>query len=88
MSPEEYNTEGWVIIGRTYPRCLWCERAKSLLDDCGFKYEFIDLGGSEDLFRFMVNQGLNTVPQIYHRGLRVGGYEDLGGYISRIEVVS
>ena len=71
----------WVVF--TQVHCPWCDLAKKLLDEKGIPFApyYVDLAPSfKGLMRDM---GLDTVPQVYHNGMRVGGYEDLVRYLRR-----
>ena len=59
--------------------CLYCRRAKALLERKGVDYEEIDVESSPDREREMVREagGRTTVPQIFIGGRHVGGSDDL-----------
>jgi glutaredoxin 3 len=63
----------------TRPWCLYCRRAKALLERKGVDYEEIDVELSPELEREMVREagGRTTVPQIFIGGTHVGGSDDL-----------
>lgn len=87
MAPEDFNANGWVIIGRHERPCRFCEMTKRLLDSCGYNYTFFSYDNHPIFKKFLSEQGLTTVPQIYHRGKLVGGYDQIGSYITGLELI-
>jgi len=67
-----------VIMYKT-PVCPYCVRAKALLDRKGVVVQEIDITGSPDLMREMLEKsgGRKTVPQIFINDVHVGGCDDL-----------
>ena len=59
--------------------CIWCDRAKDLLNAHSIDFNEIDLSDDDSRTKFYENIGNNvkTVPQIFIDGQRVGGYQDL-----------
>mgnify|MGYP001261169505 FL=1 len=59
--------------------CIWCDRAKGLLNAHSIDFNEIDLSDDDSRTKFYENIGNNvkTVPQIFIDGQRVGGYHDL-----------
>tara|TARA_B100000683_G_scaffold125534_1_gene123136 strand:- start:370 stop:606 length:237 start_codon:yes stop_codon:yes gene_type:complete len=59
--------------------CVWCDRAKNLLDSVEFSFEEIDLSNDNDRQEFYkkVGEGVSTVPQIYIDNERIGGFPQL-----------
>jgi thioredoxin reductase (NADPH) len=59
--------------------CVFCTRARALLDARGLPYEEIDVGADRRLFGRMVARagGRSTVPQIFIDDRHVGGCDDL-----------
>lgn len=59
--------------------CIWCDRAKSLLNSVNFEFDEIDLSNDEERQEFYnrVGEGVSTVPQIYIDNIRIGGYPNL-----------
>lgn len=63
--------------------CVWCVKAKQLMNNLGLKYEELKLGvdyTKEDLRKLLGENLPLTVPQIYVYGKRIGGYEDFAEY--------
>ena len=59
--------------------CIWCDRAKNLLNSVNFEFDEIDLSNDEERQEFYkrVGEGVITVPQIYIDNIRIGGYPNL-----------
>ena len=59
--------------------CIWCDRAKNLLNSVNFEFDEIDLSNDEERKEFYkrVGEGVSTVPQIYIDNIRIGGYPNL-----------
>ena len=67
------------IIVYSKDNCVWCDRAKNLLDSVEFSFEEIDLTNDNDRKEFYkkVGEGVSTVPQIYIDNERIGGFPQL-----------
>ena len=66
----------------TRPTCIWCIRAKELLNSKGIPFKNLDI--NDDEFRKELKEiapGIKTIPQIFKDGKRIGGYEDLVEYL-------
>lgn len=64
------------IFGK--PACVYCTKAKNLLDRKGIEYEYVDISTDADAYDFIVNEnGFRTVPQIWGNETYIGGYEAL-----------
>ena len=83
-SPDLYpDIEKIKIYSKT--KCNWCKRAKIFLDKHNFEYEEINLDDDEKRKEFYktVNETLNddnkinSVPQIYIKDKRIGGFNEL-----------
>lgn len=58
--------------------CPYCTRAKMLLKKKGVAFEELQIEGSRELMREMLQRSKRkTVPQIFIDDLHVGGYDDL-----------
>lgn len=58
--------------------CPYCERAKTFLDNKGWKYEVVDLTDKPSELEALKNKtGWKTVPMIFINDNLVGGYTDL-----------
>lgn len=76
------KSDKWVIIGK--PECPWCDKAKALLEAHDIKYIYKGVYSQPELHQFLLDCGLNTVPQVYINGQRLGGYTELSQYINII----
>ena len=67
------------IIVYSKDNCVWCDRAKNLLNSVEFSFEEIDLSNDNDRQEFYkkVGEGVSTVPQIYIDNERNGGFPQL-----------
>ena len=64
-------TRGW---------CMYCVRAKRLLDDLGVQYQEISVDGDASALQDMMEKSQRrTVPQIWIGALHVGGCDELMG---------
>jgi glutaredoxin len=62
----------------TKNNCPFCDRAKTLLESRGVAYNTINLEQQPDARKFLVDQGLRSVPQIFNgTTLLQGGYQGL-----------
>ena len=63
----------------TKNNCIWCDRAKLLLDSKNIEFKEIDLSDDQKRENFYnsIGENVKTVPQIYIDDLRIGGYQDL-----------
>jgi len=63
----------------TKNNCIWCDRAKLLLDSKDIEFKEIDLSDDQKREKFYnsIGENVKTVPQIYVDDLRIGGYQDL-----------
>jgi len=64
--------------------CIWCVRAKALLQENNLNYTEIDLTDDtkRDQFYKEVGRNVATVPQIYFDDTRIGGYNELREWLS------
>lgn len=64
------------------PNCNWCVKARELLNSKGINYKYYSVGEDVGIdFIIETFPGVKTVPIIVVDGFRIGGYEDLKGYI-------
>ena len=63
----------------TKNNCIWCDRAKLLLDSKDIEFKEIDLSDDQKREKFYnsIGENVKTVPQVYIDDLRIGGYQDL-----------
>ena len=65
----------------TRPTCIWCVRAKHLLESKGISYKDLDINNDDLRKELKIKApGIKTIPQIFKDGKRIGGYEDLVEY--------
>jgi glutaredoxin len=71
------------IFGRT--TCVWCDRAKALLEQEGLPYQFFNI--EEDRTAYSIFRGhfpdAKTVPKITEDDIQIGGYEDLVEWLKK-----
>ena len=66
----------------TRPTCIWCIRAKELLNSKGIPFKNLDINDDELRKELKLKApGIKTIPQIFKDGNRIGGYEDLVEYL-------
>ena len=59
--------------------CVWCDRAKSLLQSKELKFTEFDLSDESvrSEFYLKIGEDVRTVPQIFIDSKRIGGYQEL-----------
>lgn len=68
----------FTVIGR--PDCIWCERAKQLLDEKKKEYRYVDLHENIWVAAIMMKGGYKKVPLIIYQTEVIGGYTELEAY--------
>ena len=68
----------------TKDQCIWCDRAKGLLNAYSIDFVEFDLSNDEERLKFYENIGNNvkTVPQVFIDNLRIGGYQELKAWLN------
>ena len=62
-------------------RCLYCDRAKTLIEQKGFEYESINIEEDNNIEILLEkNKYARTMPQIFINDKLIGGYTDLVKY--------
>ena len=63
----------------TKDNCIWCDRAKGLLNAHSIDFNEVDLSNDNERQNFYKKLGANvkTVPQVYIDNKRIGGYQQL-----------
>ena len=63
----------------TKDNCIWCDRAKILLDSKKISYNEIDLYDDSERLKFYekIGDNVKTVPQVFIDDKRIGGFQDL-----------
>jgi glutaredoxin len=62
--------------------CPFGVRAKQMLEQAGFEIEDRVLGTREEVDAFQEEQGVDTTPQVFIDGERIGGSDDLERYLA------
>ena len=66
------------LIVYTKDNCLFCDRAKALLESRGVEYTTINIEIRTEAREFLMDQGLRSVPQIFNGiTLLQGGFQGL-----------
>ena len=63
----------------TKDNCIWCDRAKILLDSKKISYNEVDLSDDSERLKFYekIGDNVKTVPQVFIDDKRIGGFQDL-----------
>lgn len=62
--------------------CSYCDKAKKLLSQFGYEYEYVNVLEDELALTMLKENGFRTVPQIYKGEKHIGGYTELFQYIT------
>ena len=67
------------VLIYTKDNCIWCDRAKILLDSKNISYNEIDLSNDSERLKFYekIGDNVKTVPQVFIDDKRIGGFQDL-----------
>ena len=67
------------VLIYTKDNCIWCDRAKILLDSKKISYNEIDLSDDSERLKFYekIGDDVKTVPQVFIDDKRIGGFQDL-----------
>ena len=65
------------LVILTKENCPWCDKAKDLMREKGLEFVEMDVYQHPSLRTFLGYLGLKTVPQIFTKDERIGGYDDL-----------
>ena len=67
------------VLIYTKDNCIWCDRAKILLDSKKISYNEIDLSDDTERLKFYekIGDNVKTVPQVFIDDKRIGGFQDL-----------
>ena len=68
----------------TKDNCIWCDRAKILLDSKKISYNEIDLSDDSERLKFYekIGDNVKTVPQVFIDDKRIGGFQDLKVFLN------
>jgi glutaredoxin-like protein len=67
----------------TRPGCPFCAKAKEMLTDAGMAYEELVLNRDYTELTLRAVAGATSVPQVFVDGEKVGGSDDLEGWLGR-----
>lgn len=62
--------------------CPYGVRAKAMLEEAGFEVNDQILKSREEVDAFMAEQGVDTTPQVFIDGERIGGSAELERYLA------
>lgn len=65
--------------------CPYGLLAKRMLDDAGLSFDDRLLTSRDEVDSFMEEQGVETTPQVFIDGERIGGSEELASYLETQE---
>ena len=67
------------VLIYTKDNCIWCDRAKILLESNEISYNEIDLSDDSERLKFYekIGDNVKTVPQVFIDDKRIGGFQDL-----------
>ena len=68
----------------TKDNCIWCDRAKILLDSKKISFNEIDLSDDSERLKFYekIGDNVKTVPQVFIDDKRIGGFQDLRVFLN------
>ena len=72
------------VLIYTKDNCIWCDRAKILLDLKKISYNEIDLSDDSERLKFYekIGDNVKTVPQVFIDDKRIGGFQDLRVFLN------
>ena len=65
------------VVIVTKKDCPWCDKAKDLLRETGIAFFEMHISEHPSFRTFFGHLGVKTVPQIFTKDERIGGYDDL-----------
>lgn len=65
--------------------CPYGLLAKRMLEDAGISFDDRLLTSREQVDEFQAEHGVDTTPQVFIDGKRIGGSEDLAAYLEKTE---
>jgi len=68
----------------TKENCIWCDRAKGLLNAHSIDFDEVDLSNDIERLNFYkkIGDNVKTVPQVYIDDKRIGGYPHLKAWLN------
>jgi glutaredoxin 3 len=61
--------------------CPWGVKSFELLTRAGYQFEDHQLTTRSEVDSFMQDEGVQTTPQTYINGQRIGGYDELAAFL-------
>lgn len=65
--------------------CPWCDKAKELLKEKEAPFGAFDYQEHPMIVKLLFQANLKTLPQIWHNGEHIGGYENLVKWLEKNE---
>jgi len=65
----------------TKPGCPFCTKAKQMLNDKQMRFDEISIGADAKMSSVKAISGVDSVPQVFIDGQRIGGSDDLAEYL-------
>ena len=68
----------------TKENCIWCDRAKGLLNAHSIDFDEVDLSNDIERLNFYkkIGDNVKTVPQVYIDNNRIGGFPQLKAWLN------
>lgn len=67
----------------TQPDCIFCLKAKEILDNMSLPYEEHDITTDEAAKRYFKLRQFKTVPQVFEEGRHIGGDVQLEAHLAK-----
>ena len=64
--------------------CPFCEKAKRLLTEHGYKYIEYDIHTDPDALQQFREHEFTKVPQVFYNGTLIGGYTNLKDWVENV----
>lgn len=68
--------------------CPFCQEAKELLESLSEEFSFEDLDDFPEKGLELIQEGFKTIPQIWHNGNHVGGFQELHKYLKENKIAN
>lgn len=85
-SPFSYGDEMSEYVLYSKAGCGWCDRLKTLLNDKSIPFTEVRIDASPDNLAELKSlyPEVKTVPQLFHHGVRIGGYTESEMYLTDV----
>jgi glutaredoxin len=71
------------VVIYSKPNCVWCDRAKTLLQQNGLSYSERDVTNPTFKMELLnIIKDVRTVPQIFINDNHIGGFKELNAYLT------